>query len=383
MCKSVCYIKRTCRILSEYMKFSKTTLSVFFSIVAMLAVFVCVKIVQADTASNGSGYLWSSNIGWIKLNNCDDPTDGTTCSGVGYGINISPTSPNTITGYAWSSNIGWITFNDSTCPTNGCTPGAFADFAHPNSDSSINIKGWARACSVYDSGCSGAYKGTAGAITSSPYLGTWDGYIALDSGSGGGTGGVWGLRINSDHTISNYAWGSQVIGWIKSISAKVFFANITGLCYPGDADPACNNSGSTTTYCATTDPQFAWDATGSTSCSILEQGAGAVPVAVTSKTQGGSLATDGKYYFTVNLPVSGATTTYTLSCTGGPQAVNVQKVVTTCAPVTTCPAGQTLNSSGVCVTTTTTCPAGQTLNSSGNCVATAPATKPKPIFNEF
>jgi hypothetical protein len=368
------------------MKLSKTTLSVFFSIVAVLAVFVCLKMVQADTGSNMSGYFWSSNIGWIDLNDCSDPTNAATCTGPSYGVSVLPTAPGTISGYAWSPNIGWITFNDPSCPLSGCTPGAHATW---NSNGSATISGWARACSVFASGCSGTLKAPAylGSCDSGVWTGTdpscaWDGYIALDSATAQGAGG-WGLTIGTTGTIGGYAWGSQVIGWIQSINAKVSIVPIVTFFNPpatgGTGNSGTGSSGTAGTgntgtgnsgnggYCTTQYPQFAWDAGGATSCSIQEQGGGSVPVAVTSQAAGGSLATDGKYYFSVNLPVTSSSTVYTLACTGGSAAINIQQTINTC----------TANTSQ---NNTPTPPNNQPPAAPQSPVV---PPKPKPIFNEF
>ncbi len=405
------------------MKFSKQKLSVLFGAIALLAVFVCVQMVRADTGSDAAGYAWSSNIGWIKLNDCDDPSDSSTCTPTAsYGVNILPVAPGTIAGYAWSSNIGWINFDASVgCPTTGCTPGAYADWNNPNADGSINIKGWARACSVYVNGCSGAIKPAASlgtcdtASSDTDPACEWDGYVALDSGSAGGSGGTWGLTIGKDNTIDGYAWGSQVIGWIKSITAKFVPNNnpaVTLVANPGaitngdssvltataaniDGTNACTfttSDGSTAPtitmtqngalswkgtvsvtpphtivytitctkgiqsakasatvtvtyistpstnpgggsgnggYCAVNNPQFSWDSDG-TSCKISEQGGSSVGVASSSQAAGGSLGTDGLYYASVNLPVTGSSATYTLQCTGGTQTKAVTVLVNAC-----------------------------------------------------
>ncbi len=385
------------------MKLSKKTLSVLCSIIALAAVFFCAKVIMADAGSNMFGYAWSSNIGWIKLNDCDDPAAPATCSTPGYGVTVSPTAPGTISGYAWSSNIGWINFNDATCPTSGCTPGARADWNNPNGDGSVNIRGWARACSVYASGCSGTLK-------TNDYLGNWDGFIALDSVTAGGTGGVWGLKIDNTNSISGYAWGSEVIGWIQSISGKVSTSALNGATlvanptsiqkggsstltatvrnidgansctidngapaltmtqgsggwtgtvsvsptatttytvnctYQGSTvsgtatvsvtffvaptDPNTNGSGSGQTggYCAVTLPQLAWNS-GSSSCTISRQGGGSVSVPGSSQSAGGSLATDGNYYYSPNLPVSAGNNVYTLQCGSTTLTVNVTACV--------------------------------------------------------
>lgn len=289
------------------MNHSKITLSLVLSVVAVLAVFVGgLKILEADGGSNMFGYSWSSNIGWMKMNDCDNPANSTTCNpATSYGVSILPTAPGTMSGYAWSSNIGWISFNDPSCPTGSvpsCKPGAAADWAHPNTDGSVNIKGWARACSVYATGCSGTLKSDA-------YLGTWDGYIALDSVTAGGTAGAWGLRINADNTIKGYAWGSQVIGWIQGITSAIYKGGPTVALV---ANPASITSGQNSTLTVT-----ATNIDGANACSFAGLASG-----LTMK-QG----TDGSWTGTtvVTPPI---TTTYTVNCTKGSQTATAQATVT-------------------------------------------------------
>lgn len=397
-------------LLSNTMKASKKTLSIVLSAVFALALFASFNVLRADTNSNTSGYLWSSNIGWVKMNDCEDPDNGATCSGGSYGVNI-PATNGPITGYAWSSNIGWITFNSAGCPLSGCTPGARITW---NGDGTGTISGWARACSVFASGCSGEVKGSA-------YLGTWDGFIALDAASAGTSG--WGLTVGQDDSIGGYAWGSNVIGWIKSINATIgsaftvqLAANPTainrgdsstltitasnidgpnacsiagiggvtmtksGLGWSGSVSVSpsvttnytatCSKSGQSQTasatvtvayfavpttdggsggYCAITGnyPQLTWDSD-ATSCTISSVH-GSVSVAPSAQAAGGSLGTDGLYYASVNIPMGENNTNYQLQCSGGTVAVNKTVTVNACATdfaISVSPASQLLAPTG-------------------------------------
>jgi hypothetical protein len=407
------------------MKFSKRQLSIFAAFVLVIGLFVGAKKILADSSNNTYGYAWSSNIGWIKMNNCES-NDPATCAGSGYGVTVMPIAPGTISGYAWSSNIGWITFNDPSCPVSGCTPGARADWDNKNGDGSVNIKGWARACSIYASGCSGALIDTSAS-------GQWDGYIALDSSSGGGAGGSWGWKIGADKSVTGYAWGSSVIGWVKSVTMAidasattvtltanptsisrgqsstltvnatnidgpsactfttvpaatiptVVMANTSGQVWtgsvpvspllttdytvhctkgpktvtatatvtvtyfatpPGDGGTGGNGGNGAGGYCALKNPQFAWD-TSAASCTITRQDGATQTVAGSSKAAGGSLGTDGAYYFTSNLSVVGTASTYKLQCGSGATAVNLSVSASRCIPdysISATPDSQTL-----------------------------------------
>lgn len=173
---------------------------------SLLAIVCSISIALASTSQNITGWAQSTNIGWIKLNNCTDTANPGTCeSGGDYGLNttvpLTKTGKTTISGYAWSPNIGWVIFGTGSCPTAPCTAQLDWDTG--------KITGWARACSVYASGCSGALNDPSGIDA---YRGGWDGFIALSPTSGSS----WGLSVDtSSGAISGYAWGSEIIGWVQ------------------------------------------------------------------------------------------------------------------------------------------------------------------------
>jgi hypothetical protein len=272
------------------------------SLLIVVGVFLIGAKLFADGGSNMYGYLWSSNIGWIDMNDCSNPADSTTCNPSGsFGVSVLPAAPGTMSGYAWSSNIGWITFNPSGCPTTGCTLGAAVTW---NADGSGTVHGWARACSVYISGCSGAVKDDSS-------LGTWDGYIALDSTTAGGSGGTWGLTITTTKALTGYAWGSQVIGWINSFNATIYVGGPTVIL---KATPPSINSGASSVLTAT-----AANIDGANACTITAADNSAVP----ALTMAGSGAN-----WTGTITVSPTlTTTYTVSCTKGSQVAKDQATV--------------------------------------------------------
>ncbi|MBU4298460.1 PKD domain-containing protein, partial [Patescibacteria group bacterium] len=126
-----------------------------------------------------------------------------------YGVNIDP-STGIFSGYAWAgggeaggvatATIGWISFATSSlvsCPSGSCE-------AKLNADNTVS--GWARACSVFQSGCSGA---------TSTNTGGWDGWVRLRNTN-------YGVSLNpSTKEFEGWAAGwddsttTAVIGWIS------------------------------------------------------------------------------------------------------------------------------------------------------------------------
>ncbi|MEK7636220.1 MAG: hypothetical protein AAB362_00840 [Patescibacteria group bacterium] len=154
-----------------------------------------------------SGYAWSSNIGWISFSskNCDTNNDGQSdgaipnCPSAGtpiahYGVTRTISNGN-LSGYAWAERIGWIKFDPSG-------PYPFAPNQFASLPSAGLATGWAQACAVFQTGCSGA-------LRSSTELGNWDGWIKM-------SGPLYGVSLGGSDgcTLTGYAWGSDVIGAI-------------------------------------------------------------------------------------------------------------------------------------------------------------------------
>ncbi len=128
--------------------------------------------VSADTALTPlSGYAWSSNIGWISFSSGVDPL------AKAYGVKMKANGE--LIGYAWSSNIGWIKFGPESGSRNiddapvAPKKWAYLDLAKPTT-AGPQLKGWARACSVYQNDCDGALK-----LETENKRGGWDGWIAM------------------------------------------------------------------------------------------------------------------------------------------------------------------------------------------------------------
>ena len=210
----------------------------------VIAGLVATNVVLASATDNFFGYAWSTNIGWVKVNNCTSATD---CPpGVSYGLTMASSgAQRAITGYAWSSNIGWITFNTQrqssgydvavNCPptlSGGTSCGAYVDWG-ASGGIAVSVKGWARACSVYID-CTDPSRG----LKETYETGNWDGWIALgDTDTSDSVS--YGVKLNTTNgQMSGYAWGSGVVGWVDFSGVTIVDdCTTTGICPP----PACPN----------------------------------------------------------------------------------------------------------------------------------------------
>lgn len=193
----------------------KTIFSLFFTF-AISLIFVFAFSGSAFAAKKSDhvlhGYIWSDNIGWISLN-CADTSTG---CGSDYKVVIDYTTGQ-LSGYGWSSNIGWISFNSSSvsgCPAknsynNSCTPTAVLSSGTYGTPPFPQILGWARALSHNSS---------------------WDGWISLSCYNTNGCGtNNYGVvlpndsanAITTDGSLTGYAWGSTVTGWLNFAGVTV------------------------------------------------------------------------------------------------------------------------------------------------------------------
>lgn len=300
----------------------------------------------AGSADNISGYAWSSydagGMGWLSFN-C---VSGGDCGISDYGVNLSgdikQSNNNTknvsflskvknffnfvsqtpkvlalnddqdFSGYAWSSNYGWIKFGGLSGFPSG--PGTTSDNAKMNGN---NLSGWARACAVFHSGCSGDYYHGNGTVNnnltgnqSNIYLGGWDGWISLR-----GTG--YGVTLNPvSNTFSGYAWGgSDVTGWINFSNVVKSSGDFTGsLAFYPD---------STTVYPPSFQTKLNWVSTvPMTNCIASNNGN---PV---TSSWNGAVANPNSSK-TVSVPSDPSTTRYDLQCMNGTTPVYAEPVYLT------------------------------------------------------
>lgn len=175
------------------------------------------------------GWAWGATdessgfgVGWISLNSCkDDDRDGVSdpwsCGTSDYSVVVDHPSGN-ISGHAWSNNVGWISFNRSeTLNPPGDDPGSgsgpIAKIQMNGSDLG-QVKGWGRALAAMADTEDG-----------------WDGWIHLSDNSSspsrhpGGPSyiaGDRGVTFNpSTGSVVGYAWGSEVLGWIKFVNVTL------------------------------------------------------------------------------------------------------------------------------------------------------------------
>lgn len=180
-------------------------------------------VAYVDSDGDGiqdAGESDNGGAGWISLNStdCDPDDDGlfeplvdiqydncpTSGTAHDYGVDIDVSS--NLVGYGWSDNYGWIRFGGLSGFPSGT--GTYAGNARVNgngtpSTSDDFVEGWARVCSVFATGCSGAL---ADSLTS----GGWDGWISL--GGQATDGSNYGLEAD---TGQGFAWGSNVLGWMQ------------------------------------------------------------------------------------------------------------------------------------------------------------------------
>jgi len=168
---------------------------ILIAIVIFLVFFIVGAAVktQAGIGDNTTGWLWggsddgagnNTGVGWISANNTNPGAGGS----VSYGLNIPPGDGN-LSGYAWSENIGWIHFDPAgPYPTTGCNPSPCPTTSVQRSGN--NLTGWARIIGIKD----------ALAVGNS---GGWQGWIKLG-------GAIYGVTIDEDGYLGNYAWSDEL-----------------------------------------------------------------------------------------------------------------------------------------------------------------------------
>jgi hypothetical protein len=295
-----------------------------FIVFVALSVFAFVGTgrVFAGTEHNLAGYAWSSNIGWISFNCTNDSTCGTS----DYGVNENPDG--TLTGYAWSPNIGWVQFGGlSSFPSGSGTQATNAQL------NGTNLKGWARAIAADNS--------------------DWDGWISL-------SGSQYGVnQANAGLTLTGYAWGSDVVGWVLFDIQNVYpsICSNCGVALTSDASLDVQIGGTSivgngvngnTNYVTYNySPNLVWTLTNvpSATCAVSKVSAGGTSfttvngITSTGSTSGGALTGTTTYTYAINcsnptishqvsFAVGGQPANFSM---GGPESMVVKFVATSTA----------------------------------------------------
>lgn len=156
------------------------TLLVVSTSFILLGSFDLVDAQSNDVIGQVKGWMWSSNVGWVKADsNLTKP--------------VKVVNDNW-EGYAWSSSLGWLNFNPTATATD--YPGEPRHGVRMTTDN--KVEGWARFCSVFRSGCDGELRPNS-------ERGGWDGWIKMiNVRKEANTGGLLG-----------FAWGGLNVGWVN------------------------------------------------------------------------------------------------------------------------------------------------------------------------
>lgn len=274
----------------------KNIILTIFIMAAGMCLVGLASLASAASTDNVTGFAWSDmpdqsdqgktctdndcgrGMGWISMNNLSDGAS------VPYGVSID--SSGKWNGYGWSEYAGWINFNPpGPYPAQG---GNLQVSGVKTNMTTGETCGWARAL--------------AGGTTQS---GGWDGWISMCGKTpvtlpGGAVTTVkWGVKVDPvTGTMSEKAWGADVMGWIDFSRVKVTI-NPTAASVMISAAPAslvCPIGGGASS--------LSWSAAGVVPGSCVATGghgfSGALP------------GTSG------TVPVSGLnlnTTTFTITCT--------------------------------------------------------------------
>lgn len=199
------------------------------------------KVHAGQTLDRITGYAWSTNVGWIRMN-CENTASDNTCSTAKYGV-VADHDTGTLSGFAWSSVLGWISFNE----TDGCPvlSGSSMGYSHYNDNKDCQPR------ALFSYGSGGAYiVGWARVVNS----GEWISLNCLNSSNGSNTNGYCG---SSNHKVSypddggpslnkdggplgGYAYGSggANVGWLD-MSKVIWNPSDTLFCDLYPLDPSC------------------------------------------------------------------------------------------------------------------------------------------------
>jgi hypothetical protein len=187
---------------------------------------------------NALGWLWGGNtddslgssspdtgigLGWISTDSANLKV------GPSYGINV-PKIDGPVTGFLWSSNLGWIDMQPSRgYPTTGCG-GPCPSWASRREGNKLT--GWARVLSIQNAQSSKPGLGNAG---------DWEGWIKL-------AGPGYGVKIDASGNIKGFGWSNE-LGSIN-FNARIEDPPKGSLTCSGVPDPAYLSAGGRVTWTA-------------------------------------------------------------------------------------------------------------------------------------
>ncbi|MDO8517875.1 MAG: hypothetical protein Q7S26_01105 [bacterium] len=261
-------------------------------------------------ASTVTGYAWSDapnsnpagdrGVGWIHFN------------GTNYGVD-EDTATGALSGQAWSEHVGWISFDSADlvgCPSGTCS--AQVDLT------TGAVTGWARALSP---------------ITD-PSPGGWDGWIHL-------SGSNYAVTQNpSTCAWSGYAWGGDILGWIKmagTAQSGSFYGVLGqggGCSAPPPSAPAVNLYANPNAFTNSVggDSTLTWDSTGATSCNDITNSNDASTISTGASGSASNLNNATGVVAAVT-----QTIIYTIQCLNTGGSTNGVVTVTVSAPSITSP----------------------------------------------
>lgn len=208
--------------------------SVIISLLVVLSLFIFPSPPNQASAQTGGdegnvvGWMWSANVGWVKADaNSTNP--------------LKVGADGKWQGYAWSSSLGWIDFNPVTS-AGDTYPG---EPQHGVQTEGNNVTGWARLCSIFKTGCSGAFKTSA-------EIGGWNGWVKM----------VNVTRNPATGGLEGFAWGDLNLGWLQFGCFKAGGCDVVATCpsplVNGNCCPdwqVCDGGGGGTTVSCSVEPE--------------------------------------------------------------------------------------------------------------------------------
>lgn len=211
----------------------KNTIKDSIKLIPLLAVSLFLLLASFGTSlalgGNVSGFAWGAvdenadgnydpnegGIGWLSFSHL---VDFPSSSNNFYQVSLDSTTGD-LSGQAWTNHIGYVSF-DAGCPS-GVTGTCSAKVTNFQNG---NVEGWARACKVFQTGCSGVTKPINGTE-----LGGWDGWIEMSG-------------INHESGFFDIT-GNPIPATIRGVTLDVITGDFSGFAWGGNATDGHNDIG--------------------------------------------------------------------------------------------------------------------------------------------